>query len=172
MGSGDFERNFRGVFELRYATLYRYLDRLTGDESLASELAQETFVRLYERGAMPENVRGWLVSVAHNLLRDDRRRSSRRSRLLGQRQVEDLMGDPMIASDEAVERAELQGAVRAALDSLPERDRKLLLLRYEGYSYQELAELVQVAPTSIGTLLSRAHAAFRASLSERVDAHR
>ena len=172
MRADDFESNFRAAFELRYPELYRYLDRLTGDAALAAELAQETFVRLFERGAMPNDVRSWLVSVAHNLHRDEHRRQTRRLRLLGQRTTEDLMADPPPASDEAVERDELRVAVRAALNALSERDRRLLLLRHEGYSYEELAAVFRVSPTSVGTLLARAHAAFRASMDRSSHAHR
>jgi len=172
MRSDDFEAHFRSTFALRYPELFRYLDRLTGDPALAAELAQESFVRLFDRGAMPTNIRGWLVSVAHNLHRDEQRRSSRRLRLLGQRATEDLMADPPPPTDEAVERRELRDAVRVALDALPQRDRQLLLLRHEGYSYQELASALGVAPSSVGTLLARAHAAFRASMDEKTHAHR
>ncbi|MFI5249546.1 MAG: RNA polymerase sigma factor, partial [Gemmatimonadales bacterium] len=61
------------LFHARYQSLFRYLDRLTGDPDLAKDLAQETFVRLYRRGTMPEDPRAWLTTVATNLFRDDRR---------------------------------------------------------------------------------------------------
>jgi len=57
-------------------------------------------------------------------------------------------------------RAEERARVRAALARLPERQGKLLLLRYAGLSYAEIAAIVEVAPGSIGTLLSRAERAF------------
>jgi RNA polymerase sigma factor (sigma-70 family) len=53
---------------------------------------------------------------------------------------------------------------RTALDSLPLRDRQLLLLRYEGYSYRELASALDLTETSVGTLLARAKDAFRRAL--------
>ena len=46
--------------------------------------------------------------------------------------------------------------VRAALERLAPRDREVLLLRQEGFSYKEIAQVVNVAPTSVGTLLARA----------------
>ena len=49
---------------------------------------------------------------------------------------------------------------RAALARLPERTAKLLLLRYAGLSYAEIAAALQVAPGSVGTLLVRAERAF------------
>jgi RNA polymerase sigma-70 factor, ECF subfamily len=46
--------------------------------------------------------------------------------------------------------------VRAALEEVPERDRTLLLMREEGFKYDEIARIVGVAPGSVGTLLARA----------------
>jgi DNA-directed RNA polymerase specialized sigma24 family protein len=46
-------------FEQHYRRLYRYLDRLTGDPEQAADLAQETFVRLYQRGSMPDDTAAW-----------------------------------------------------------------------------------------------------------------
>jgi RNA polymerase sigma factor (sigma-70 family) len=57
--------------------------------------------------------------------------------------------------------AETRSRARTALDTLPDRDRMLLLLRHEGYSYRELARAVGVAESSVGTLLVRATRMFR-----------
>jgi DNA-directed RNA polymerase specialized sigma24 family protein len=51
--------------------------------------------------------------------------------------------------------------VRRALDRLPERDRELLLLRAEGFSYRDIAQALALNETSIGTLIARAKLAFR-----------
>jgi len=154
---------FTAVFESRYPELLRYLGRLTGDPALAADIAQETFVRLYERGPIPENVRAWLVTVANNLFRDTRRRTNRREHLIElHAQTEPQSEDPREAAERLDVEAERQ-CVRDALDTLPERDRQLLLLRHEGYSYRELATALQIAEGSVGTLLARAKVAFRAA---------
>ncbi|MCX7668548.1 MAG: hypothetical protein N2439_00555, partial [Anaerolineae bacterium] len=51
-------------------------------------------------------------------------------------------------------------AVRRALARLPQKQAQLLLLRYAGLSYRELADAMEMAPGSVGTLLARAEAAF------------
>ena len=43
---------------------------------------------------------------------------------------------------------------------MPDRDRELLLMRYSGFSYREIADAVDVAATSVGTLLARAERRF------------
>jgi RNA polymerase sigma-70 factor, ECF subfamily len=163
---GAFEATFRRLFDERFASLFRYLDRLSGDPELAADLAQEAFVRLYERGAVPADARAWLGAVATNLFRDERRRTQRRVRLLAREPAELTLGAPSPASDTAVLADERRACVRAALDRLPLRDRQMLLLRHEGYSYREIAQALGIAETSVGTMLVRATAAFRAAFGE------
>ena len=57
-------------------------------------------------------------------------------------------------------------AVRAVLSRLPVRDQQMLLLRHEGYSYREIGTALEIAETSVGTLLMRATAAFAAAFEE------
>ena len=58
------------------------------------------------------------------------------------------------------EHIQQQIEVRKALSILPPRSAQLLLLRYSGFSYAEIAAIMEVAPTSIGTLLARAEKEF------------
>jgi RNA polymerase sigma factor (sigma-70 family) len=160
-----FEERFRALYSARFAGLYRYLDRLTGDAELASDLAQEAFIRLHGRGEMPDEPVAWLVAVANNLVRDEHRMSSRRLRLLTEQPQRVPLGDPADAHAD-LERAERIGAVRAALATLTLRDRQALLLRHAGHSYREIAAALGLAETSIGTTLVRAGQAFRAAFQE------
>jgi RNA polymerase sigma factor (sigma-70 family) len=160
-----FDSDFRRVFDDHHASLTRYLERLIGDRAAAADLSQEAFVRLYERGSMPNDVRAWLVSVAHNLVRDEHRTRSRRMRLLNEK-VEAVQPSAPPSPDSALVTREGQMQVRRALEVLPERDRRALLLRHEGYSYREIARALDYAPSGIGKLLVRAHHAFRRAFEE------
>jgi RNA polymerase sigma-70 factor (ECF subfamily) len=153
------------LFTRQFGSLFRYLDRLAGDPDLASDLAQEAFVKLHERGSMPDTPRAWLATVATNLLRDSRRTAHRRERLILHEGAR-VMESNAMSIDDAVVADETRERVRAALATLASRDRQLLLLRHEGYSYRELAEVVGVAETSVGTLLVRASRAFRDAFTE------
>ncbi len=159
-----FEAAFRREFEARYAPLARYLARLVGEPESAADLAQEAFVRLFQRGSMPDDPAAWLVSVAHNLMRNERQQIARRRRLLHQRAGELLPPEPGKPADAALEARELRAYVRRALDALPERERQMLLLRYEGFSYREIAHALGMNEASVGTLLARAKTAFRDAL--------
>lgn len=162
-----FEAEFRRLFDEQFTSLFRYLDRLSGDPDLAADIAQEAFVRLYRRGEIPGDSRAWLGTVASNLFRDERRRSQRRLRLLSSQPPELTLGAPTPAADASVLAAERRSAAREALETLSSRDRQMLLLRHEGYSYREIARTLGIAETGIGTQLVRATAAFRAAYLER-----
>jgi RNA polymerase sigma-70 factor (ECF subfamily) len=162
----SFEVAFRRLFDEQFASLFRYLDRLSGDPDLAADLAQEAFVRLYKRGEIPDDARAWLGTVSSNLFRDERRRSQRRLRLLTAQPAEITLGMQSPAADVEVVSAEQRESVRRVLDGLSDRDRRMLLLRHEGYSYREIAHALGVAETGVGTMLVRAQAAFRAAFLE------
>jgi RNA polymerase sigma-70 factor (ECF subfamily) len=145
--------DYEGLFARLYPSLHRYLVRLTGDADVADDLAQETFVRLLRQSIREDEVRPWLFTVAMNLVRDRARKSERRQRLLNT--APDLVARGALP-DEAAERGERVMRVRGVLQQLQERDRQLLLMREEGFRYEEIAKVIGVAPASVGTLIARA----------------
>jgi RNA polymerase sigma factor (sigma-70 family) len=157
----DFERLFDEV----YPALFRYCQRLTGEPDVADDVAQEAFVRLVDRGITGDRraIRVWLFKVATHVIRDRVRIRENRRRLLSANPVTPGMGE---APDREAERNETIQAVRKALDQLELRDRQMLLMRYEGFSYKEVAEVVGVAHTSMGTLLARAQRRFARTYQE------
>lgn len=156
-----FHEQFVQLFDAHFRRLYRYLNRLSGEPDLAADIAQETFVRLYQRGEAPETPEAWLITVGTNLFRNERTTSARRLRLLTPERGEDLLADMGAPPDHAALAGDTRRRVRAALEQVPERERRMLLLRAEGYSYKEIALALEIAESSIGTLLARAKSAFR-----------
>jgi RNA polymerase sigma-70 factor (ECF subfamily) len=158
------------LFHSHFHRLVRYLDRLSGDPELASDLAQETFVKLHRRGALPDNPEAWLITVAMNLFRNVQSTAARRRRLLTATRVEASLGDPAPSPAQLLEGMDQAERVRATLARLGERDRQLLLLRAGGYGYRELAAALGLNQASVGTLLARAKRAFREAYEGSVDA--
>jgi RNA polymerase sigma-70 factor (ECF subfamily) len=139
------------LFEQYYESLVRMLYRRTGDRDRAEDLAQETFARAV--AAPPHNPRPWLFAVALNLVREDGRRALRQGRRLELLRAEDI---PDQGPDVELERNEESAAVRAALATLNERDREALLLKAEGFNYEEIASTLGLAKGAVGTTLARA----------------
>lgn len=136
-----------------HGSLVRLLYRRTGDRDHAEDLAQEVFVRAME--APPQNPKPWLFAVALNLVRDDGRRAVRQERKLALLKGE--QGEASApAADHDVERDERILGVRAALAHLSENDREALLLKAEGFNYEEIASALGLAKGAIGTTLARA----------------
>lgn len=159
--------SFDTLFYRYYDRVYGLLFRLLGNRTEAEDLVQEVFLTLYRkppRSGQEHNVGAWLYRVAtnkgYNHLRGQKRLWSRNRWLVpgADLNVPDL-GHP----EEIAEQSERRVVVRRALGQLPARQAQLLLLRQMGLSYLELAEVCEVAPGSVGTLLSRAMEAFRKS---------
>ncbi len=151
--------DFETTFDELHPGLFRYCHRLTGDPDLADDVAQEAFVRLYDHQVEGDErgVRAWLFRTATHLVRDRYRVDENRRRLLEVNPVEPAAFEQ---PDRGVQREEDVVRVRAALEGLNERDRAMLLARYEGFSYREIADAFDVAAGSVGTLLARAEKRF------------
>ncbi len=154
--------SFEALFFRHYDRVYGLLFRLLGNRAEAEDVAQEVFIKLYQKplsGRRDHNVSAWLYRVAtnkgYNQIRGRKRRWHRDLVL-----VPDTTDAPPDPSDLA-DRNDSITIVRAALLRLPERQAKLLLLRQMGLSYAELADNCGISPGSVGKTLSRAADAFR-----------
>jgi RNA polymerase sigma-70 factor (ECF subfamily) len=140
------------LFAQFHQPLVRMLYRRTGDQDRAEDLAAEVFARAL--AAPPENPRPWLFAVALNLVRDDGRRAVRQGRRL-----QLLRGESALSAgppDDEFERNEKTRAVQAALTGLRDLDREVLLLKAEGFDYDEIAAATGLAKGAIGTTICRA----------------
>ena len=90
-----------------------------------------------------------------------------------QRRYESLFGFPRaIANPEEVHAAaEQQQRVRSVLAAMDRRQAELLILRSQGFSYQDLASTLEMNPASLGTYLTRAQQAFRKEYFKRYADH-
>lgn len=165
--NGD-EAAFEVLFRRHYASVLRILTRLVDSRAEAEELAQDVFVQLYRRPLRRgDNVAGWLYRVASNLGYNSLRSEKRRAR----REAEIGMDGVLAAPSAAVEAEQRQQReqVRAVLARMALRQAMLLVLRQMDFSYRELAEILAIAPGSVGTLLARAEKSFRKLYEEELD---
>lgn len=147
--SVDFQTAYREL----YPSLHRFVLRMTGDADVADDVVQEAFTRLIEQDLPLDEAKPWLHVVATNLVRDRARNTQRRGRLLEETPPEPERPE---AADLRVERLERIALVRRVLAELSERDARMLLMREEGFSYAEIAEVLGVKSTSVGALVARA----------------
>ncbi|MFC4777107.1 sigma-70 family RNA polymerase sigma factor [Paenibacillus sp. GCM10023252] len=154
---------FRECYETHYPSVRRKLIAIVKDEAAAEDLAQEVFLKLYrnppdEFGA----VGAWLHRVLTRMAYDHIDKKTR-ERALAERQGLQIQTEQgsSASNEELLIQQEDRQQVQGWLDALPERDRKLLMLRYEGCSYAEIAEKMQVRLPQVGTMLRRAGERFK-----------
>jgi RNA polymerase sigma-70 factor (ECF subfamily) len=127
------------VLYRRYSQrIYTYCRKITGDNIVAQDLLQETFVKLFDSGKQArvvENFPAYLMTIARNLCLSHRSRSARQYV-----PVEDFH---LSARDVPYEHKELLQLIQTSLDLLPDDYREAFVLReYNGLSYNEIAEVI------------------------------
>lgn len=153
----SFDDLFAAYWPKVCATLYR----LTGDWNDAQDLALEVFYRLHERPPKDSSrVSSWLYRVATRIGFNALRARQRRRRHEAQAEQFRLEQETPVDPPVQVEQQEVQQCVRRALSEMLPRAAQLLILRHSGLSYGEIAEALNIAPGSVGTMLARAEGEF------------
>jgi RNA polymerase sigma-70 factor (ECF subfamily) len=160
----DFERD-----ALQYAKqLYSAAMRMTRNPADAEDLVQETFLKAYrayntfEEGT---NLKAWLYRILTNTYINKYRKESRRPSEVDLGTVEDFYLYRRVGSEESAEVARttedrvldglVESDIKKAVEDLPENFRlPVLLADLEGFSYKEIAEILDIP---IGTVMSRLH---------------
>ncbi|MDX9739791.1 MAG: RNA polymerase sigma factor [Gammaproteobacteria bacterium] len=163
---------FESVVRPHLGPLYRLAYRLAGRREDAEDLVQDLLTKLYARREELDKVehpRSWLMRVLYRLFIDQRRQRMRSPLHLvpdSQSGDTEMILERLVADDEPAaetERDDQQRALLAALAKLSEDHRRVLALHdIEGYTLEEMQEIIDCP---IGTLKSRLHRA-RARLRE------
>lgn len=156
-GRRDVREVVNDLYRQLRAPLASYVYHLVGSTRDAEDLVQIAFIQLFEHlehDGEIENLRAWLYRVVHNLAIDQARQSDRRSSLLEQWFVDrgTLTPDSIESAEEDFIRRE---QIQNALATLNERERHSLLLRAEGLSYQEIADILEISVKSVSVYLTR-----------------
>ena len=154
---------FEAVFMEHWPRIYAVLLHLVGDRAEAEDLALETFVKLHRSfpsNDMQFNTGGWLYRVATNLGLNAIRDWKRRQRYEQAGGKLDWLEGQADGPAELFAVEEQRQMVRKVLGEMPPRQAQMLVLRYSGKSYKEIAASLNLAVTSIGPLLLRAEVEF------------
>lgn len=168
-GRGD-DAAFADVYDELSPRLFRYLVRLTREEARAEDVLQQTFLQMHDaRGRfLPgADVVPWAYAIARRLFIDGTRRR-KRDHLHDEYEDERSAAQNTAPSGEAVASArELSDALRTRLDALPELQREAFrLVREEGLSIAEAAEILGVTQAAVKLRAHRAYESLRDVLAE------
>ena len=162
--AGDTVDRLDALFREHYPRIARMVGRIVRDRGRAEEIAVDVFIKWRRhRAAHGDRAEGWLYRTAARQALDDWRRAERWLRIA--RVLAPLWPSPR--TPEQLHAAEIERQqVRAVLAALKRRDAELLLLWTEDMTYEQMAAAIGVKPSSIGSLLRRAQAAFRIAYEE------
>lgn len=172
IGQGD-ARAMEAVVGAYRGTVYAFARRLVGDDARADEIAQDVFLRLWERwdrfDASRGTLRAFLLAVTHgrsiDLIRSDAARVRRES--VDARLEHDRTIDP--ATHAVV--SDVNRSVRSALDALSHDERQLVQLAYyDGHSYRAVAELLGEPEGTVKSRIRRALRKLRVALASEQSA--
>jgi RNA polymerase sigma factor (sigma-70 family) len=156
----------RLLYERHSGRIFGYCLSLLGSREDAEDAVQTTFVnaqRGLDRGVVPQFELAWLFRIARNVCFNTRDSSSRRGRVETARDL-DALQDVLATPARGV--AVSIGELTRALGSIPERQRRALLLReFQGLSYEEIAAELDVSVAAVETLLFRG----RRAVAERLE---
>jgi RNA polymerase sigma factor (sigma-70 family) len=164
------------VFDALESPLLAYARRLLGEVSTAEDVVQEAFMKLHMQFAEIRQPQPWLYRTVHNLVVNHQRRTNR-LRLLGDEVKGDeeadaaAGGDELTDSqpmpDEQIARWEGIGLVRLVLETLDERSKDIIRLRFDDdLSYQEIGERLGLKVGHVGYLLHHALKAMAVELTK------
>jgi RNA polymerase sigma-70 factor (ECF subfamily) len=157
------EASFESLFQAYWSKVRSLLVGLVGDQDEAEDLALEVFWRLYTRRPKEvkgQNLSGWIYRVAPNLGYNALRSQKRRQHYEERAGRDHLQADSSLSPAQEFEKAEQRQQIRQALSQMKPRSAQILVLRYSGLSYAEIAAALSLAPASIGSLLARAEREF------------
>jgi RNA polymerase sigma factor (sigma-70 family) len=156
---------FAALFELHGNAVYRFCYRSTVDWSVAEDLTAAVFLEAWRKlrevelgpyGALP-----WLLGVATNVVRNQRRALRRYRAALKRipplRPEADFAGD----LDARIDAAQQMLRLRPQIDALPRPEREVLALLWEGLSIQEIASALSLPEPTVRTRIYRLRQRFR-----------
>jgi RNA polymerase sigma-70 factor, ECF subfamily len=156
--------SFDEAFTLHHRAVFRTARAVVRDSSLAEDVTQEVFLRLYRNlSSTPgeELLRAWLLRVTLNVARNTIRGQSRSMVRDNEYQKASADNDWFgTAPEDDYERRLAIEEARRALDKIKEPMRSCLLLKQQGLSYREIATTLSLKESNIGSLIARGRKEF------------
>jgi RNA polymerase sigma factor (sigma-70 family) len=162
----------RALYEEYANQVFRYCLHQLGSREEAEDAVQSTFLNAFrgiKRGVVPELEAAWLFKIAHNVCLSRRRSSWRRGRIESPADfevIEELTPAPTHRADELI-------GLQEVLERLPETQRRAILLReWQGLSYREIADELELSQGAVETLIFRARRSLATGLEQPPESKR
>ena len=181
-GAGD-EEAFVILFKRYNVRIFNYLIRHLGNRARAEDLLQETFLRVHShrKSYQPSAAFStWIFTIATNLLRDSALAARRQSNVIEFDEIREQVAVgatvsksiPIAAEGSAETKygeKEVAQHIRRAIQSLPSDQREVILLaKYEGFKYEQIAEILSITASAAKVRAHRAMKALEKILKNRL----
>jgi len=175
VAAGD-DSAFDYLVEKYRRPMISFMYRMTRNQSVAEELAQEVFLRVYRSRrtyAASAKFTTWLYRIATNLAvnhaRDTKHERPENTVCIDEPDVETGMtvdvADSGLNAEQAILRRERLDAIRKQVEALPERQRMAVLMhKYQGLDYKQIAAVLKLSESATKSLLFRAYETLRETL--------
>lgn len=179
VSQGD-ESCFTYLIEKYRRQMIHYMFRMTANQAVAEELAQEVFLRVYrsrESYRAEAKFTTWLYRIATNLgvnyARDHKHEKAAQNVYLDQPDAESGttpdVADSRLTVEQSMMRSERLAGIRAKVLALPERQRQAVLMhKYQEMDYREIGAVLKLSESATKSLLFRAYQALREQLKDYV----
>ncbi len=174
------EETFEKLVMDNYRRVFNYINTLVNDYELSKDLTQDTFLRAYRsfKGLRrKESFHVWIMRIARNLsINRMKMENIKRIRFVSlftkryNRELIDLVSDPVLSLEERAEEDEEKSIVKKVLYEMQPRMREVLILKeWEELSYAEIGKVMKISKKAVKSLIHRAREAMKKKL-EREDA--
>ncbi len=156
------QQEFKKLFEIHFAPIRNYVFFRSGDAELATDIAQETFLRIWEKqDIQPDKVKGLLYKIAGDLFISHYRRNQLSFDFFKNYQCSRESRTP----EEELEFEELKKRYSIVLKKMPEIHRTVFLMsRVDGLKYSEIAEISGISVKAVEKRMTKALGFLQANL--------
>jgi RNA polymerase sigma-70 factor (ECF subfamily) len=177
VGDGDTVA-FEELVEIHQHAVIGTVAKMLGGANDAEDIAQQVFIRIWKsakRYKPQAKFTTWMFTITRNLVFNEMRRRQRKPSVsMNEREEEFHIETPdesIQTPGEAALQHELEDAVDAAIQALPEKQRMAVILRrYEGLPYEEIGQVLNLSLPAVKSLLFRARTQLKESLKSYLEA--
>ncbi len=161
------KEEFRILFDTYFEDVRRYILYRSGNDDIATDIAQDTFMRIWEKQMTidPKRVKGLLFKIAGDMFITQYRREQVAFNFFNTFQP----NDKSITPEDEINFEELKKAYDAALKSMPEKQRAVFLMnRIEELKYKEIADQLGLSVKAIEKRMSQALEHLKINLKDKI----
>ena len=153
---------FKALYNVYYDRLFNFINSYTNSRELTQDIVQETFLKLWntrEKIEIEKSLGGYLYTIAYNTFINTHRKAQRNLKTLDALAYKKM--NELIEEDSEKRSKKIQ-KVKEAIEKLPPKCKKIFLLsKYQGYSYSEIAEQLNISVKTVEAQMGNAFSRIR-----------